>query len=112
MRLARAVASALGLIQAADKVTVMTVGSERTSAARAAELAEYLEWHGISPATRTFDSESRHPVGAPLLKECADAGIDLLVMGAYTHSRLRRMIIGSATEFMLGAADLPVLMAH
>ena len=109
---ARAVASALGLIQAADKVTVMTVGSERTSAARAPELAEYLEWHGISPATRTFDSESRQPVGAPLLKECADAGVDLLVMGAYTHSRMRQLILGGVTRHVLEEAAIPLFMAH
>ncbi len=39
-------------------------------------------------------------------------GAGLLVMGAYTHSRLRRMILGSATEYMLDAADIPVVMMH
>ena len=39
-----------------------------------------------------------------------EVAADFLVMGAYTHSRLRRMIMGSATEHVLGAAELPVLM--
>ncbi|MCH7937805.1 MAG: universal stress protein [Proteobacteria bacterium] len=90
----------------------MTVSSERTSAARAPELAEYLEWHGISAATRTFDSEGRKLIGAPLLKECADAGVDLLVMGAYTHSRMRQLILGGVTRHVLEEAAIPLFMAH
>ena len=109
---ARAVGSAMALIEAADKVTVMTVGSQRTSAARAPELAQYLEWHGITPATLTFDAQGRQPIGAALLKECAGAGVDLLVMGAYTHSRMRQLILGGVTRHVLEEADIPLFMAH
>lgn len=109
---ARAVASAMGLIEAAEKVTVMTVNSERTSAARAPELAEFLEWHGLKPFTLTFESEGKKAIGAPLLKECADAGVDLLVMGAYTHSRMRQLILGGVTRHVLEEADIPLFMAH
>ena len=40
------------------------------------------------------------------------SGADLLLKGAYTHSRLRQMIFGGATSHILGAAELPVIMAH
>ncbi len=39
-------------------------------------------------------------------------GADLLVKGAYTHSRLRQLIFGGATSHILAEAILPVLMVH
>lgn len=108
---ARAVGSALGLIAAAAKVTVMTAASDRTSAARGPELAAYLEWHGIQPETRTFTADGRS-IGSALLAECAAAGVDLLVMGAYTHSRMRQLILGGVTRHVLEEASIPLFMAH
>ena len=51
-------------------------------------------------------------VGAALLKEAGDIGADLVVMGAYTHSRLRQLILGGVTRHVLHAAQLPVLLCH
>lgn len=109
---ARAVGSAMPLIGRAKKVTVLTAASDRTSAARAPELAAYLEWRGISPATRSFTPESRRSIGAALLAECAEAGVELLVMGAYTHSRMRQLILGGVTRHVLEEATIPLFMAH
>ena len=66
---ARAVGSALPLIERARKVTVMTADSPRTSSARAPELAAYLERHGIQPGTKTFTAEGRQSVGQALWAE-------------------------------------------
>jgi len=109
---ARAVSSAMSLITAADKVTVLTVASDVTSAARGPELATYLEWHGVFPLTQTFEASGQQTIGAALLGECMDAGADLLVMGAYTHSRMRQMILGGVTRHVLGEATIPLFMAH
>jgi nucleotide-binding universal stress UspA family protein len=109
---ARAVGSALGMIKRAEKVTVLTAESDRTTAARAPELAAYLEWHGIAPDTRTFSVEGRQPGGADLLAECSRTGADLLVMGAYTHSRMRQLILGGVTRHVLEEAEIPLFMAH
>jgi len=109
---ARAVASGLGMIKRAGKVTVLTAESERTSVARAPELAAYLEWHGIAPDTRPFTVEGRQPGGADLLAECGQIGADLLVMGAYTHSRMRQLILGGVTRHVLEEAEIPLFMAH
>jgi nucleotide-binding universal stress UspA family protein len=109
---ARAVGSAMCLITKADKVTVLTAASDRTSAARAPELAAYLEWHGIVPDTRTFACEGGQSIGTALLAECGKAGVDLLVMGAYTHSRMRQLILGGVTRHVLEQATLPLFMAH
>ena len=52
------------------------------------------------------------PDDAALLAECGALGVDLLVMGAYTHSRLRHLIFGGATSGILAHGDIPVLMQH
>lgn len=109
---ARAVSSAISLIGAAEKVTVLTVASDRTSVARGPELATYLEWHGITSITQTFEASGQPTIGAALLAECKEAGADLLVMGAYTHSRMRQMILGGVTRHVLGEAEIPLFMAH
>ena len=50
--------------------------------------------------------------GQKVAKSAAAAGIDLLIMGAYTHSRLRHLIFGGATSAVLDHTNIPVLMAH
>ena len=108
---ARAVASAMSLIQAAENPTVFTVDSERTSGERAPELATYLGWHGINCDTHTLSGPSTS-VGTKLMEEVNGCGADLLVMGAYTHSRMRQLIFGGVTRHVLETATIPVLMAH
>lgn len=109
---ARAVSSAMPLISNADKVTLLTVASDQTSTARGPELATYLEWHGITAFTQTFEASGQPTIGAALLAECTGVGADLLVMGAYTHSRMRQMILGGVTRHVLGEAKIPLFMAH
>jgi len=108
---ARAVASAMPLLTAAESVTVFTVDSGRTSGERAPELASYLAWHGISAKTQTISGPSA-TVGPKLIDDVRTEAADLLVMGAYTHSRMRQLILGGVTRHVLENADLPVLMAH
>ncbi|MCA3266502.1 MAG: universal stress protein, partial [Azospirillum sp.] len=50
--------------------------------------------------------------GPHTLAEARNAGCGLLIMGAYTHSRLRQLVFGGVTRHVLQNADLPVLMAH
>jgi nucleotide-binding universal stress UspA family protein len=47
-----------------------------------------------------------------ILEKCRDIQADLLVKGAYTHSRLRQVIFGGATEHVMKHAAVPVLLAH
>lgn len=108
---AKAVSNAIRLLEKAKHVRVLTVDSPATSAARAHELANYLEWHGISPDTHTFEAGPKS-VGERLLEEVKDANADLLVMGAYTHSRMRQLILGGVTRHVLENAEIPLLMAH
>lgn len=107
---ARAVAAALPLLIRAKKVTIL-VAEEEDGAAPAAELETHLAWHGVSADIRRV-VPSGGAVGAALLKACGDVSADLLVMGAYTHSRLRQLILGGVTRHVLDNAALPVLLSH
>ena len=76
-----------------------------------AEVAQGLVRNRIAARSRHVQAQGRS-VGAAILAEAAEAGADLLLKGAYTHSRLRQMIFGGATSHILGAAELPVIMAN
>jgi nucleotide-binding universal stress UspA family protein len=52
------------------------------------------------------------PLGAAILNTARMIDADMIVMGAWSHSRIREYIIGGVTDYMIHNADLPVLMAH
>ena len=108
---ARAAASALPFLQSAARVVVMSVGNGPEPAPTAEELARALAWHGIAAEARHIEQGSRR-VRDILLVEASAMAADLLVIGAYSHSRMRQVVFGGVTEHMLDHADLPVLMAH
>ncbi|MDH5749942.1 MAG: universal stress protein [Rhodospirillales bacterium] len=108
---AHAVSSAMPFISKAELVTVLTAESDQTSLAIAPDLATYLAWHGVHAELRSFPAGAAQ-IGAALLKGCADVGASMLVMGAYTHSRMRQLILGGVTRHVLAEATIPVLMTH
>jgi nucleotide-binding universal stress UspA family protein len=108
---ARAAASALPFLQKAARVVVMSVGNGPEPAPSADELVRTLAWHGIAAQARHLEQGSRR-VRDILLAEASAMAADLLVLGAYSHSRMRQIVFGGVTEHMLDHAELPVLMAH
>ncbi|MGE5475250.1 MAG: universal stress protein [Bacteroidales bacterium] len=107
----RAVAFALPLMQRAENVTILTLTEDtRTVSATGGELAAFLAWHGINAQVQVVHAGAN--AGSVLLGQCAALGADLLVMGAYTHSRLRQLILGGVTRHILGHAPLPCLLCH
>ncbi len=110
---ARAVADALPLLQRAKSVRVVTVTEEKPIETRrsGAELARHLAFHGIEVVP---DSESAagRPVGQVLADYTNARRLDLLVMGAYGHSRVREFILGGATRSILDCPPAPVLLSH
>lgn len=107
---ARVVAGAMPFLRLAEQILVVTVDDIGRSAS-AAGLVAYLGQHGIR-ATHEPLTADHQTVGARVLKHAAERQSDLLVMGAYGHSRLREMILGGATRDVLAVATLPLLMAH
>lgn len=107
----RAVAFALPLMKRAETVTIVSLTEDsRTASAPAGELASFLAWHGIQAQCKVVHAGAQ--AGNVLLNECAATASDLLVMGAYTHSRLRQLILGGVTRHVLNHSDICCLMCH
>ncbi len=108
---AHSVGVAMPFLAMASSVTVLSADKGQTPGPGSAELADYLSWYGIK-AKATAVAVKGGSTGAALLAAATDAGADLVVMGAYTHSRMREMIMGGVTRRVLDETDIPVLMAH
>ncbi|OAN49802.1 universal stress protein UspA [Paramagnetospirillum marisnigri] len=110
---ARAVGWAMPLLKGAEAVTILAASEhvDHKVEAPVGELAAYLGWHGIT-ATVTLVQASSAQAGEELLRQAVKAEADLLVMGAYTHSRLRQLILGGVTRHVIAHSPLHVLMCH
>ncbi len=106
---ASAVLGALPWMQRAEAVRIISADEYQRRGPGAADLADYLALHGITVELATFRPVDRD-VGAGLLRAAHDFGADLLAMGAYSHSRLRQLILGGVTRHVLEHSDLPVMM--
>jgi nucleotide-binding universal stress UspA family protein len=112
---ARAVSDALPLLQRAEAVLVVSVNPKSTPLGHGelpgADIALHLARHNVEVDVQSVETD-RMEVGEALLSFAADRGCDLLVMGAYAHSRVRELVLGGATRTILKSMTLPVLMAH
>ena len=109
---ARAVAGAMPLLEAAERVLIVTVGEDGVAHEAASErLARALRWHNQAVSVRGVAQSGVSAVEV-LLQTARAEHASLLVMGGYGHSRLREIVFGGFTQRILKAADLPVLMAH
>ncbi|MDP2296542.1 MAG: universal stress protein [Pseudolabrys sp.] len=110
---ARAVADALPILTMAKKVFVVTITNEKVidSKRSGAELAKHLARHGVEVVLDTVDAGGK-AIGEVLEGYVASRKADLLVMGAFGHSRLRDFVMGGATKSMLAKTTLPVLLSH
>lgn len=106
---ARAVGLAMEFLTAADEVVVLSVNEDGSFQPSGDSLAEYLQWHGIRSRTVTV-AGSAASAGRILLEQVAETGADMLVMGAYTRDRVRRVIFGGVTGEVLARMTVPVLM--
>ncbi len=119
---ARALQAALPLLRKARQVHVAVIDtlppSHTSTDARCADPLPYLGRHGIAAtmAVRAVDlrhaPQRRHAVGAALLSLASDLSADLLVMGAYAHSRMRETLLGGVTRTVFETMTIPVLMTH
>jgi nucleotide-binding universal stress UspA family protein len=112
---AAAVRKALPLLQRAEQVTVLSGTSRATFPAtmRIAHLdvVAYLRHHGIAADIGESDTPD-DDAGAAILKAAAAKKADLIVMGAFGHSRFREWILGGATRHVLEHMAVPLFMAH
>jgi nucleotide-binding universal stress UspA family protein len=107
----RAVHDALPILVKASKVTVLSIDAKDPGSASSIDMAGHLARHGVAvEASETTSGDLT--VGDTLLSRAAEMGVDLIVMGAYGHSRAREWIIGGVTRHVLSHMTVPVLMSH
>jgi nucleotide-binding universal stress UspA family protein len=111
----RAVNDAMPLLETAETVTVLTIDpvgdATRHGEVPGADIALHLARHGIK-ATVEATVSGDISAGNVLLSRASDLAADLLVIGAYGHSRVRELVLGRTTRTILESMTLPVLMAH
>lgn len=110
---ARAIADAIPILEKAREVRIVTVTNEKVidSKHSAEELAKNLSRHGIDVVLDKVDAAGR-PIGQVLETQAASCNADILVMGAYGHSRFREFILGGATKSLLSRPPIPILFSH
>ena len=110
---ARALKDALPLLTLADEIHFVTVTDEKdiSTTAAAADLEKFMRAHGLFFSLHRMESRSA-TVAACLFGRAEEIGADLLVMGAYGHSRLSEFILGGATLGVLNDPPLPLLLSH
>jgi nucleotide-binding universal stress UspA family protein len=106
---ARAAHDALPFLQAAKRVVLCAVGEQAKTSLEAP--AAMLRRHGVNIQPHKVDEPDGN-AGEVLLAQAATHAADLLVMGAYGHTRLREWVFGGATRHVLHEATLPVLFAN
>ena len=108
---ARATALAMPFLTRAKRTVLVSVEGVMVPGPSAETMAHYLKRNGVAAQLRALPADGRGG-GPAILAEAKSLGADLLIKGAYTHSRLRQMIFGGATSHILAAAELPVFLAH
>lgn len=109
-----AIRRAMPFLIAADLVRIVIVdppthGPERSDPGGL--LSQMLARHGVQCEIDVL-SKTLPRISDVLIRHAVDTSVDLVVMGAYGHSRFREAILGGATRNMLEQADMPVFMAH
>ncbi len=106
----RAVAAAMPYLAQAKAIHVLTAATRRTEVSAGAELVRYLGWHGLAATLHEIRPDGS--VGKALLDTAKDAGADTVVLGGFSHSRLREMVLGGVTRHLVETPDLSVFLAH
>lgn len=108
---ARAAFDALHFMQRAKRTKIVTVDAAPRGTIEGANIAETLDRDGVKCEVLNVASGGMS-AGETLLRAANDHGADLLVLGAYGHTRLTEWVFGGATRYVLRNLDRPVLMSH
>ena len=108
---AQAMVAARPILRQADSVHVMVTEKRANRRPSAEEVVTYLKCHGIGARIEILDVGKRS-VGEALIEQSRRLNVDMLVVGGYSRSRLRDVVMGGVTTHLLKHADLPVMMYH
>jgi nucleotide-binding universal stress UspA family protein len=90
------------------EVTILT-SSEEDMGLSSKHLARYLSFHNLQSSHVILEDKD---IGKSLVKAVDKKGLDLLIMGAYSHSRIRHVFFGSTTNHVLFNTHIPVIFTH
>jgi nucleotide-binding universal stress UspA family protein len=107
----RAISLAMDFLAKAEQVLVLAVEGGMVEGPSADDVRRMLLRSGVAAEARTVKPQGR-TTGQAILAEAEREASDLVIKGAYTHSRLRQMIFGGATTHIINETVVPVFMAH
>lgn len=111
----RAIRAAMPILMTAQEVVVAVfdpvMTAQRDGENPGSDVAYWLSHHGCKVAVQQFPSGG-FEIGECLILKAREVQADLIVMGAYDHSRMRQIIFGGTTRTMVEQTELPVLLAH
>ena len=98
----------------ADQISIATVLDTKGSNGlkSADDLSNYLALYGVRTTIAVVASQQGDDEGEPMRSYLASQQTDLLVMGAFVHSRLRQAVLGGMTRSILDSCPVPVMMAY
>jgi nucleotide-binding universal stress UspA family protein len=108
---ARAIVEALPFLAAATHVRIVTIDVPAERHESVSAVMAYLDHHRVKAEFRSARAADES-VAAALLNEAHAINADLVIMGAYGHSRFREWVLGGTTRGMIERSDLPILLAH
>jgi nucleotide-binding universal stress UspA family protein len=111
----RALHDALPLLSTAEQVELLSIRGDNhpddAGEIAAIDISAHLARHGVNVETRVLVAEHIEPADL-LLSHLSDCGAEMVVMGAYGHSRLRELVLGGMTRGILRSMTVPVLLSH
>lgn len=110
---AKTVALSMPFLKRAEEVVLLETAAPDPDLAGVGVLRRRLERHGINASTLIVpETSGGAALGDELIRQTCGGRFDMLAMGAYTQSNMRRWILGSTTRYLLEHADIPLFMAH
>jgi nucleotide-binding universal stress UspA family protein len=108
---ARSLAFGMAFLAKAERVFLVNIEEDHTSADALCHLARRLAWHGIRAETQSVPPNGRS-TSELLCAAARKCGADLIVMGAYGHNRAKEMIFGGCAQSVAENTNTPLLVAH
>jgi nucleotide-binding universal stress UspA family protein len=106
----RAVSEAIPILKRAKEINIITSKEYTKDISNITKLQDYLEDHGIKTSYEIVQTTSTP--GEALLYNARKGKYDLIVAGAFGHRKLKELMFGGTTKYMLEHTDIPVFMAH
>jgi len=108
LEVSRALAMTLPWLIEMDEVTVVVSRMRQSSGER---VVRHLEWHGTNAVLEVLNRRTSS-AGKRILKICDQKNADFLVMGGYSHSRMKEHVLGGVTDHILRHSNIVTIMAH